>query len=145
MSNGGTDVFFDVITLAGCALAATPWQQNLVLHFADGHRLGRGVSGFDLSELPWTDWPAQKLFLLKTLDKAAARHGWERLDYEPPFALAYLRSYLFMVEGLAHPLPGERDERLGNWDDAPAPEHVALCPTHHVYEGHYGCRFCSDW
>lgn len=57
LSNGGTDVLFDVLTLAGCALAETAWEHHLVLHFADGHRTGRGTSGFDLSELPWTaDW-----------------------------------------------------------------------------------------
>jgi hypothetical protein len=42
LSNGGTDAFLDVLTLSGCALAETPWQQNLVLHFADGHRYDRG-------------------------------------------------------------------------------------------------------
>jgi len=49
LSNGGTDVFFDVLTLAGCDLAETAWEQNLVLYFADGHRLGFGTAGFDLS------------------------------------------------------------------------------------------------
>ena len=42
MSNGSTDVFFDVLTLAGCDLARTAWEQNLVLYFADGHRTGMG-------------------------------------------------------------------------------------------------------
>ena len=49
LSNGGTDVLFDVLTLAGCARAATAWEQHLVLFFADGHRIGRGTSGFDLT------------------------------------------------------------------------------------------------
>ena len=50
MSNGSTDVFFDVLTLAGCDVARTAWEQNLVLYFADGHRTGMGASGFDLAE-----------------------------------------------------------------------------------------------
>ena len=54
LSNGGTDVLFDALTLAGSALAETAWEQNLVLHFADGHRISRGISAFDLGELPWT-------------------------------------------------------------------------------------------
>ena len=31
LSNGSTDVLFDVLTLAGCHLARTPWQQHLTL------------------------------------------------------------------------------------------------------------------
>jgi hypothetical protein len=50
MSNGSTDVFFDVLTLAGCDIARTAWEQNLVLYFADGHRTGMGASGFDPAE-----------------------------------------------------------------------------------------------
>ena len=74
LSIGSTDVFFDVLTLAGCALtaaAASPraltqvaWEQHLVLHFADGHRLGMGNAGFDLSRIPWTPgWRGEKCFV----------------------------------------------------------------------------------
>ncbi|WP_168221387.1 hypothetical protein [Actinomadura sp. WMMA1423] len=42
-----------------------------MLLFADGHRIGRGLSGFDLNELLWTaDWRAEKAFLLRVLDLA---------------------------------------------------------------------------
>jgi hypothetical protein len=71
LSNGGTDVLFDVLTLAGSALAETAWEHNLVLHFADGHRISRGISGFDLGELPWTrNWQAEKAFFLQMIDTA---------------------------------------------------------------------------
>jgi hypothetical protein len=36
MSNGSTDVFFDMLTLAGSGLATTAWEQNLVLYFRPG-------------------------------------------------------------------------------------------------------------
>lgn len=42
MSNAGTDVFCDVLALAGSAPARTPWQQNLILHFCDTERHGHG-------------------------------------------------------------------------------------------------------
>jgi hypothetical protein len=62
-----------VLTLAGCALAHTAWTQNLVLHFADGHRLSRGASGFDLDELPWTPgWRDEKAFFPAIIDAGAS-------------------------------------------------------------------------
>ena len=98
LSNGGTDVLFDVLTLAGSALAETAWEQNLVLHFADGHRISRGISGFDLDELPWTrSWQAEKAFFLQMIDTALGRHGWDRLRYDPPFPTASLAAYRAMV------------------------------------------------
>src|ERR1700722_4259840 len=98
MSNGSTDVFFDVLTLAGCDVARTAWEQNLVLYFADGHRTGMGASGFDLAELPWTaNWPAEKQFFLQLIDTAAGRHGWDWLAYDPPFVAAQLAAYRDML------------------------------------------------
>lgn len=100
LSNGGTDVLFDVLTLAGCDLAETAWEQNLVLYFADGHRLGMGTSGFDLSDLPWTaKWRAEKAFFLRMIDTAASRHGWDRLRYDPPYAAGWLAVYHAMLAG----------------------------------------------
>src|ERR1700753_3386193 len=98
LSNGGTDVFFDVLTLAGCDLAGTAWEQNLVLFFADCHRVGVGTAGFDLSEIPWTaDWRAERAFLLRVIDTAVGRHGWGRLSYDPPYAARSLADYRAMV------------------------------------------------
>ncbi|MFF5258357.1 hypothetical protein ACFY4C_05385 [Actinomadura viridis] len=144
LSNGSTDVFFDVLTLAGCALAATPWQRNLVLHLADGHRLGRGVHGFDLSELPWTeDWMEEKAFLLEVIDKAITRYGWERLAYHPPYARDDLRRYRAMVEGLPAPVPVRRSAARGDWRVPPPPASLARCAVHDIYQGLLGCRLCD--
>jgi hypothetical protein len=142
LTNGGTDVFFDVLTLAGCALAETPWQQNLVLRFADGHRAGRGTDGFDLREVPWTeDWRAERAFFLRVVDTAARRYGWDRLRYDPPFASAYMAEYHGMLDGY-RPRPVEAPE-WGDWRTPPTPELLARCPKHDLYEGEYGCRLCG--
>jgi hypothetical protein len=78
-------VFLDVLPLAGCHLAATPWQQSLVLLFADGHRDARGFSGFDLAEIPWTAaWSAERAFFLRVIDAALGRHGPWSVGYMPP-------------------------------------------------------------
>jgi hypothetical protein len=142
LSNGGTDVLFDVLTLAGCARAETAWEQQLVLHFADGHRIGRGTSGFDLSELPWTaDWQAEKAFFLRMIDTALGRHGWERLRYDPPFAAASLATYRAMVAQFT-PVPAPFPD-WGDWRIAPRPELLARCPAHDLYQGELGCRRCD--
>ncbi|RKR89494.1 hypothetical protein BDK92_3846 [Micromonospora pisi] len=142
LSNGGTDVFFDVLTLAGCHIAETPWQQNLVLLFADGHRYGRGFSGFDLSEIPWTaDWPAEKSFLLRVLDVALTGHGWHRLRYDPSHIAGQLARYREMVAAFP-PVPVEVSQ-WGDWRSAPAPALLTRCPEHDLYEGEAGCRLCD--
>jgi hypothetical protein len=144
LSNGGTDTILDVLTLAGCALAETPWQQNLVLRFADGQRHDRGFSGFDLGEVPWTpDWPAEKAFFLAVIDTAIGRHGWDRLRYDPPYVAGYLGAYREMLIGFT-PVPVE-GPGWGDWRKAPPPEQLTLCPTHFLYQGEFGCRLCDTW
>jgi hypothetical protein len=144
LSNGGTDVLFDVLTLAGCALAETAWERNLVLHFADGHRLGRGTSGFDLSELPWTsDWPAEKAFFLQMIDSALSRHGWDLLSYDPPHATESLATYRAMVAKFT-PVPATvPSPDWGDWRTAPQPELLVRCPAHGLFQGELGCRLCD--
>ncbi|MBF9133357.1 hypothetical protein I0C86_31010 [Plantactinospora sp. S1510] len=142
LSNGGTDVFFDVLTLAGCHVAETPWQQNLVLLFADGHRYSQGFAGFDLGEIPWTvDWPAEKEFLLRVIDTALGRHGWHRLRYDPPAIAGQLARYREMVVAFT-PAPVDAP-RWGDWRTAPAPALLTRCPEHDLYEGEAGCRLCD--
>ncbi|MBE1534838.1 hypothetical protein [Actinomadura algeriensis] len=146
LSNGGTDVLFDVITLAGCPLAESSWERNLVLHFADGHRIGFGWAGFDLSSLPWTaNWPAEKAFLLRVLDLAITRHGWERLTYDPPFAAASLRRYHAMVDRWPAPIAVRTPAPREDWRVPPPRDHLDRCPEHAVYQGMLGCRLCDPW
>jgi hypothetical protein len=141
LSNGSTDVFFDVLTLAGCDLARTAWEQNLVLYFADGHRLGMGNSGFDLAELPWTaNWPAEKRFFLQLIDAASGRHGWDRLQYDPPLIAAQLAEYRDMLAGFS-PVPAA-GQGQPDWDEEPPAAHLARCPSHQLYQGELGCRRC---
>jgi hypothetical protein len=144
LSNGGTDVFFDVLTLAGCHLAETPWQQNLVLLFADGHHDSRGFSGFDLVEIPWTaDWSAERAFFLRLVDAALGRHGWDRLRYDPPRVAGHLGTYREMVSAFT-PLPVDAPD-WGDWRLAPSPDLLARCRAHDLYQGYFGCRLCDAW
>jgi hypothetical protein len=154
LTNGHTDVFFDVLTLAGCDLAKTEWEQNLVLYFADAHRLGMGTASFDLSEIPWTaNWRAEKDFFLRMIDTAASRHGWDRLSYDPPYVANRLAIYRAMVAGFvpvpvaAPGLPFCRKvlavPGLPVWRTAPGEELLARCGRHDIYQGELGCRLCD--
>ena len=144
LSNGATDVLFDALTLAGCGRARTAWERNLVLHFADGHRRGRGTSGFDLGELPWTaNWAAEKAFFLQLIDAALNREGWDQLSYDPPYIIADLITYRAIVAQFRPvPVPAPAPD-WGDWDEAPLPEMLVRCSAHGLFQGELGCRLCD--
>jgi hypothetical protein len=147
LSNGGTDVLFDVLALAGCHLARTTWEQHLILMFASRHRSDRGTSGFDLVELPWTtDWPAEKAFFLAVLELAAGRYRWNELGYDPPYAHDYVTQYRDMVAGFTTQpaLPAAGPDGM-DWSTSPDPEDLQLCDRHGLYVGYYpDCRLGDD-
>lgn len=143
LSNGGTSVLLDVLTLAGSAVAHEPWEQHLVLLFADSERAGYGISGFDLAELPWTDTAAtQHGFLVHLLDLATARHGWDRLHYEPMINES-LRHYRYIITAF-EPSPGPSPE-LGDWTVPPPAHQTQLCLRHNTFHGEWMCRLCDPW
>ncbi|MFC7642377.1 hypothetical protein ACFQX6_16530 [Streptosporangium lutulentum] len=90
MSNGGTEVFVEVLTLAVSALASREWEFRFAALIAeqDQTAFGRGVVGFDLEDLDWGDAPAEhttnKGFVVEVVDLALSRHRWDELGYDPP-------------------------------------------------------------
>jgi hypothetical protein len=147
LTNGGTDVLFDVLTLAGCHLARTTWEQHLILMFATCHRDDRGTSGFDLTELPWTaDWPAEKAFFLAVLDLATERYRWDELGYDPPYAHHDVTRYRDMVAGFTpRPAPSSEGPDGVDWSAPPDPEDLQPCERHGLYVGYYtDCRLGDD-
>lgn len=142
MANGTTAVFCDVLALAGSPVAATAWQRQLILHFCDADRVGAGVSGFDLADLPWTRrWPAEQGFFLRVIDRAAARSGWDRLHYDPAAVGEYLLAYREMLVAFAPGATGESP--IGDWTEHPRAYEVDLCPRHETFRGYHGCRLCD--
>lgn len=136
LSNGGTDVFFDVLMPAACDLAATHWERHLAVLLVDsGHRHLGVWEGFDLAELPWSGgWPHEKAFLLRVIDLAASGHGRDRLAYTPSFAAGYLADYRAMTAGFT-PVPGVGSD----WEKPPGAGLVERCPRHGLFQGSYGC------
>ncbi|MEU7244103.1 hypothetical protein [Streptomyces sparsogenes] len=160
LSNGGTDVFLDVLTLAVSDLARDAWDYRFaaLLTLQDQNVMGRGAVGFDLGEIDWGTTGAEraraKRFVVRAAELALRRHRWEELGYEPPYAEGYLRRFKAMVEGYepeAHD-PAAHDPAAG-----PAVRHeglfpgadeaaVASCVRHRVLSAlpfWEGCRFCT--
>ncbi|POX49634.1 hypothetical protein C3489_24230 [Streptomyces sp. Ru71] len=145
LSNGGTEVFVEVLTLAVSALARRPWEYRFAALVAlqDQSVMGRGTVGFDLADIDWGDSAAErdaaKDFVLRVLALAARRYRWEELGYEPPYAPAYLRRYREIVEGF---------EPAGDKPEAgvlPEGGVVACCVAHRVFSAlpyWEGCVFC---
>ncbi|MFJ4775861.1 hypothetical protein [Streptomyces sp. NPDC088762] len=104
LTNGGTEVFVEVLMLAVSELAREPWDFRFaaLLTLQDQHVMGRGVVGFGLAELDWGATrqarAAAKGFVLRVLDLSLTRHRWEELGYEPARVEEYLRTYRSMVE-----------------------------------------------
>ncbi|MEV7512790.1 hypothetical protein ACIPRL_10720 [Streptomyces sp. NPDC090085] len=148
MTNSGTAVFVDVLSLAVAALAREPWHFRFaaLLTLQNQNVMGRGVVGFGLADLDWGDGPeeraAAKEFLLSVLDLALSRHRWEELAYEAPRAEGHLRAYRAMVEAFD---PATARTGAGV---LPGPEEAAMasCVRHRVLEAlpfWEACVFCT--
>ncbi|MCM2415163.1 hypothetical protein [Streptomyces sp. RKAG290] len=147
LSNGGTEVFLDVLLLAVSELAERPWEHRFaaLLTWHDQNAVGRGAVGFDLAEIDWGPSPqeraAAKGFVLRVLDLALRRHRWDELGYEPPFAADQLREYRAIVEAFepVGTAPGH---------SFPGPDEAAdvCCVRHRVLFSQgsgTGCVFCG--
>lgn len=150
LSNGGTDVFLDVLTLAVSDLAHDAWDYRFaaLLTLQDQNVMGRGAVGFDLGEIGWGATPAEqaraKDFVVRVVGLALRRHRWDELGYEPPFAEGYLRRFRAMVEAFD---PADAVHRDGGGFPGPGEAAVASCVPHRVLSAlpyWDGCRFCRS-
>lgn len=155
LSNGGTDVFLDVLTLAVSDLAHDAWDFRFaaLLTLQDQNVMGRGAVGFDLEEIDWGTTPAERArakdFVVRVVDLALRRHRWDGLGYEPPFAEGYLRRFramvsAFGVEAFEPAGAAGRDDGVFPGPDGAA---VASCVPHRVLSAlpyWDGCRFCHS-
>jgi hypothetical protein len=146
LSNGATDVFLSVLQFALSDLAASQWERALAQWVAwhDQTASGRGCVGFDLEEIAWdqTDFPGQKAFLVRVIDKALTAYRWSELCYEPPWADQHLRQYRIIVERFD--LPAQYG-RSGQWEWPGVQDKETFCPNHGVHCSYLGwCRVCDD-
>ena len=143
MSNGLTDVFLDVLSIASSDRATTTWEKCFAYWVVrnDQARAGRGTVGFDIEAMGWTsdDFDAQKRFVIAMVDAARTRSGWDRLGYEPHEAIfEILTGFRAMVE--AFPLDAVGAPTRWTWE---LPPH-GMCVEHRVYRHDEGCILCQD-
>ncbi|TXS71042.1 hypothetical protein [Streptomyces sp. sk2.1] len=150
LTNGGTEVFVDVLMLAVSDLAGTVWEHRFaaLLCRQDQWAMGRGAVGFDLEDIDWGRSPqerdAAKDFVLRVLDLALRRHRWDELDYDPPFIEDSLRRYREMVEAF-DPADVDAEERDRSRFPTPEEAATAMCVRHRVLSAPAwweDCVFC---
>jgi hypothetical protein len=144
ISNSGTDVFIITLVLAASDVAQTRWQRDLAAWLASRDQTihGRGLVGFDLSEIAWSTNTFQEdhEFLLAVVDQAISRHRWDDLNLDPQWTADYLRDFRTLVVQFRadFAVPGR------NWDPAP-PDPPVMCTKHLVYQHRHGCVICHNW
>src|SRR5262249_16585071 len=87
MSNGLTSVFLSALVLSGAPIPQSDWDISVLVWLAEHDQgvVGSGVVGFDVGELAWSrdGFAEEEAFLLRVIDGALARTGWEKLSYTP--------------------------------------------------------------
>jgi hypothetical protein len=99
--------------------------------------------GFDTSELPWSPdtFVDDRGFVLRAIQAAKARTGWERLEYEPQGMEHFLDLFQAMVEAFSIEHASESEDAI--WPHG-RPTQLMLCPVHRVYQHQEGCVLCND-
>ncbi len=154
MSNGGTAVFLTVLVLSGSRLAQEKKEKELIIWISDHDDTvrGRGCNSFDIEEIPWdfNDFEGEKSFILKVIDGAREKLGWETLDYEPNEAFVY--SYLDIFERLImnfDPVYIDKEayhcwKEEGREPMYAIPEGFPKCSKHCTYLYFNECIVCND-
>ncbi len=143
MGNGLTSVFVSVLSLAASTLAETDHQRELAIWIAsrDQAVYGLGLVGFDIAELPWSksNFAEDRAFLLKVIEAAKAKVGWEHLEYSPNEAMLFncLDHFAEMISTFSIEHALVKEGRI--WPFGGKPESFRLCTKHHVYllSSHY--------
>ncbi len=148
LSNGGTEVFIDVLMLAVSDLADDVWDYRFaaLLTLQDQNVMGRGFVGFDLRDIAWgtssRERARSKDFVLRAIALALSRHRWSELGYDPPFAQDYLYQFKDMVESF---VPAD-DTQLADAFPGPDARAIASCAQHRILSAlpHWeGCFLCT--
>ncbi|NJK48242.1 hypothetical protein HC931_08690 [Candidatus Gracilibacteria bacterium] len=147
MSNGLTAVLIEVLSLSASYLAKTDAEIDFAIWVAchDQAIMGRGMVGFDLSELPWSteNFEAEKRFLLRVVDSAKAKQYWNLLDYEPreEMVLCSLEKFKDLIEDFSK----EFISTNNFWSKTlPKPAKHKKCSLHNIYLHEEGCVICNN-
>ena len=153
MSNGLTDVFINVLVLSGSALARTPEEKRLIVWLAekDQSKVGMGTVDFDICDMPWNGetFEENRAFLLKVIEGAKNKAGWELLDYVTNEELLFpcLDRFAQLISKIG--TDNIKPEALKEWLEAANPSDPVLtgfpkCPRHGTLLSCFGCQICNN-
>lgn len=151
MSNGGTDVFINILALSGAVIAQTESEKRLMVYLSEKDQIvGRGCVGFAIIEMPWDKetFEADKSFMIKVINGARNKIGWEKLDYSPNEE--FVSHYLDTFENLIKRMTADdiREGSLENWfasAEAGDPVYCNFprCKKHNIFLTRFGCQICN--
>ena len=152
MSNGGTDVLINILALSGSVIVRTESEKRLMVYLSEKDQIaGRGSVGFDIVDMPWDKetFEEDKKFMIRLINGARNRIGWERLDYCPNEEL--VSDYLNAFENLIGRMTVEdiREESLNHWlseakEDDPVWCGFPRCEKHNTFLTCFGCQICNS-
>ena len=153
MSNGGTSVFINVLCLSGGRLAETESQKHFMVFLAEKNQnvCGIGTVGFDIVDMPWDkdSFDEDKAFMLRVIESARQKLGWETLGYEPneEFVAEYLDTFQKLIERMT--AEDIIEESLTEWlseadENDPTRCGFQKCKIHDAYISIHGCQVCID-
>ena len=153
MPNGGAAVLVNILCLSGGRLAETESQKRMMVYIAEQNQNERGLGNIvlDIDRLPWDreHFAEDKAFMLRVIEGARQKFGWETLDYTPneEFAMSYLDDFQKLIERMTE--ADIKDEYMTQWlnecePDQPPKCGFPLCEKHHAYISLFGCQVCMD-
>ncbi|MDE5597924.1 MAG: hypothetical protein K2J04_08830 [Lachnospiraceae bacterium] len=152
MSNGGTDVFINILALSGAVIARTESEKRLMVYLSEKDQIvGRGCVGFDIVEMPWDKetFEEDKKFIIKVVNGARNRIDWEQLDYSPneEIVLRYLDTFENLINRMT--VNDIREDSLNDWlseseADAPVYCDFPRCEKHNTFLTCFGCQICNS-
>ena len=88
MSNQGTDLFLELLILAGESVEKTPSQKNLLSFLSvqrDINNIAPGTAGFDIEEMPWNESSLfeDANFLIEVAEIAKQPNTWKKVGFKP--------------------------------------------------------------
>ena len=153
MSNGGTSMFINVLCLSGGRIAETESQKRFMVFLAEKNQnvCGIGTVGFDIVDMPWDkdSFDEDKAFMLRVIEGARQKLGWETLGYEPneEFVAEYLDTFQKLIERMT--AEDIIEESLTEWlseadENDPTRCGFPKCKIHDAYISIHGCQVCID-
>ena len=153
MSNGGTSMFINVLCLSGGRIAETESQKRFMVFLAEKNQnvCGIGTVGFDIVDMPWDkdSFDEDKAFMLRVIEGARHKLGWETLGYEPneEFVAEYLDTFQKLIQRMS--AEDIIEESLTEWlseadENDPIRCGFPKCKIHDAYISIHGCQVCTD-